>query len=1696
MKLAGFTVKQVIYAQGNTVIARAVEGPLSSEPDSTDDTTQSAIIKYQNTDYPSAHLNARRKHEFEILQSISSDWIIQAGGIKHHDNNLILVLEDFSSVTLAKFMQSKKLSFGERLQIACQLVSALKDVHEHHLIHRDINPKNILIDPDSLTLKLCNFAQATRLSHKQPSLNTNDLWGGFEYISPEQTGRTNLELDHRSDYYSLGITFYELFSGSLPFISNDPMTLLHGHIAHTPEPLAEIADIPESLSAIVSKLLAKSPEDRYQSSFGLQADLNRCWEEWRTEGTITGFPLASSDIPQQFCISQKLYGRDSELTTLLTSFEQSSRGYAELVLVKGYSGVGKSVLVNQLQKPVIAKRGFFITGKCDQYSRAQPYSALVQAIHPLIQQLLGETEERLAYWKERLSSELGDNAAVITELLPNVASIIGTPPALPTLPTAEAEARFHLACTQFINSLSSREHPLVIFLDDLQWADIPTLTLLEKQLSNFRESFLLIVAAYRSNEVDASHPLSQSLRDIEKTGVVKQLHLEPLKIADVERLLCESFHCSVDKTKTLAELCIEKTEGNPFFLNQFLSSLYDSGDISYNHQEGQWSWRIEKIRQQRITDNVVDLMVNKLRRLDREAQSLLSLAAHLGTQFSMRQLSSVSECDVTVTAAALWPILKSGFILPLDENFEFANDVTRLNQSRYRFLHDRVQQAAYLLTSDDTTKQLQLRIGRHLLTNSSANEREENLFTLLQALNSANSLITDPQEQAQLLALNLRAGIKVKKAVAYQAASTYLNNAKNLLPESAWQTQPEQTLSIYKELAEAEYLSGHFDAADAIYTEAAEMTPTKAARITLILVQAEQYQTQGRFNEAIKVLLAGLNYMEQQFPENELEAEKQLNTIFSTTQERLSPFTVEQLLNAEKMSDPESLLCMQLYNALAVALYLVGHFKSYAVNACRMVQLTLKHGQCELSSIAYLTYATAMAAMGEQHKRCYQMGKLAKTLSDQWENKYYRATTYQYFSSTYLHWCEPIENSYRSLAQVIKWGHEGINLVYAGYSVLFSVRNKLIKGCALAELETEITQGLAFLRKTHQTPNENYLVLSSYQALLALQGKTLSSNSLDTDTFNACDYFNGDFSTPSMDLAFYTSAMIRHAYLVDDVKLQQQFVQNLPMVSAFLPDSPSVTESTFYAALSLINISELNMDRLNQDQINQDQLNQDNLLTAQQYCDQFEQWAIHSPNNYQHKYWLIKAELACVKNDNELAMHAYSQAIDTARQAGFIQCEALTCERYAKYWMKQKQQRLAEVFVKEAYYLYSHWGANVKCALIEAQWPTLQFNRENTLLGVRGGVLPSTQNGIPADANSLDLHSLLKANQLLSQEINIGSLLKKMMEILLENAGAQQGGIVINDEDTLTLEVFGQVDSQKQAIECQLLSKKLDVTFSDAGSFLPNTLIRYVRQTQETLVLNKPVDDQRFLQDSYLQNNKPKSVLCLPIIGQGKLVAIVYLENNLTEKTFTEKHKDTLELIASQAAVSLINARYYRQLEEKVRQRTEELQLLASRDGLTGIANRREFNETLDKEWRRSLRDAHSLSLLMIDIDHFKEFNDHYGHLEGDNCIKAVAKALQTVVNRSSDLVARYGGEEFTILIIGLKKIDTIKVAQNCLNVVRALAIPHAFSKSADHVTISVGICTMPASPKAKADTLISQADVALYEAKHNGRNQFCIADV
>nr|WP_225444716.1 diguanylate cyclase [Pseudomarimonas arenosa] len=1662
-------MEEVIHATGETVVASAV----TAEGDR-------VVLKYLDSEHPTPESMARWQHEFSILQSIDSPLVLKALDLRKIERSMVLVLEEFASTNLAQLIERGSLDLSDQLAIAVRLTRAMGDVHEHRLIHGDIAPKNVLIDPSSLALKLCDFGLSTRLDVQSKQSDSSAMVGTLDYMSPEQTGRTNLDIDYRSDFYSLGATLYELFSGRKPFEFDDPMSLLHAQLASMPTPLHELdSSIPEPVSAIVDKLLAKHPDDRYQSSFGLQHDLEACAQVWRLYHRIDRFELGRADVPERFCLAQKLYGRQQECAQVLAAFKRVvNSGNAELLLIGGYSGIGKTALVNELHRPILARRGYLIRGKCDQFGRNQPYSALTQAFGQLLQTLTTEGAERRHYWKSRLSDALGSNAAAVADLIPALGGLLGNLPVLPEMPPAESEQRFHIGFAQFVTALAAPNHPLLLFLDDLQWADISTLRLLEYLVRADGERSVLVVGAYRDNEVGPGDPLQLSIQAIERSHArIEHLQLGPLSDQDVAQLIADTLHSRVEKVAPLTALCLEKTRGNPFFLGQFLRSLYDHGDIQYDREHGAWRWDLAQIRRRGITDNVVTLLLEKLATLPSDTQSLLAMAAQLGGQFDHRQLMAIGDRDAEATGQVLLPALQSGLLVPLNEEYKFAQSPERLRAARYRFLHDRVQQAAHELIPESERRQTQLACGRRLLAASNEAELEERLFVVLGSLNAAIELITDSAERQRLLQLNLHGGKRAKSSSAFSAAAQLYRFAEQLLPEQIWQLQPELALDLYRNLAEAEYLSGHFDLAEQRLKDQIELATDNTSKVTLCLVRSDMLQIQGRFADSFEVLRTALGLLGHDFPAQEAQSMQLFPLEFSDCERLLAERDETALLGLAEMRHPERLLEMQCYYGLAYSTYQVDRGASYVLGACRMVKATLTHGQCDLSCIAYVTYVTAMAASHRPYPACYAMGKLARQLSEQRDNPHFRLSVYQYFAAFYQHWCEPLHATLPYLEQGLAMGRGGVNPLAAGYCALLRSVNSFVMGSPLDDLSLEAEQGLAFLKNSQQPNTETMLRTGVLQPLAALRGKSLHPRSFDTPDVQVANLLNNDFDTPSIALAFHCGAMVRHAYLFDDEDKWQRCSAQLPMIAKLLRDSPTQTESTFFYALGLLK-PEFKAGKT----ADEKQAEADTLL------QQFQTWAEHSPDNFHHKALLLAAELARSRADAKAAMELYAQAIDAAAEAGFVHCEALANELYARFWLSQQQRQLASNFIREAYFHYQRWGASAKCKEIEAQWPQTVFRAVE--LRRTASISSASYRDVSSSAGVLDLNSLLKASRLLSQEVQLDALLQKLLGVVLENAGAEFGAIVMCEQEQLTVEALGRFsDGNLTDYEhCRLPLGKAAVK---GEALLPNQVIEFAHLTRTMLVLNKPADDPRFAQCHYLLANRPKSALVLPILSQGKQVAVIYLENNLLEGAFTERHVKTLELLGAQAAISLVNARLIESLEQKVAQRTEELRQMSMKDGLTGIANRRSFDERLSGEWRRCQRNEQSLSLMMIDIDHFKLYNDHYGHVEGDRCIRAVAQTLQKVANRSTDLVARYGGEEFAIILPDTNDEAASWLADAILTAIRDLAIPHAQSQVADHVTISLGLCTVTAESEASPEILTTRADQALYEVKRGGRNGY-----
>jgi predicted ATPase/tRNA A-37 threonylcarbamoyl transferase component Bud32 len=1040
--LPGYKILTQIYESSNTLVYRGIQ-----EQDN-----KPIILKLHTEEYPTPSELARYRQEYEITRNLNLDGVVKAYRLEKYQSTLVIIFEDFGGESLTTWMNKRKFTLEEFLSIAIKITETLGEIHTANIIHKDIKPSNIFFNPENGKVKIIDFGISTVLSRENPTIkNPNVLEGTLAYMSPEQTGRMNRSLDYRSDFYSLGATFYELLTCQLPFNSTDAMELVHCHIAKQPVPphlLGGGEPCPKAVSDLVMKLMAKTAEERYQSAWGLKADLQECLFQLQNQGQIAEFPLGRHDISNKFQIPQKLYGREQEVETLLAAFErvsgeeEGSRGWGvgvdfspatspqsniqsplikagqggvEMMLIAGYSGIGKSALVQELYKPITRQRGYFISGKFDQFKGNILYSAIASAFSDLVRQLLTESEAQLQRWREKLLAAMGSNSQVIIDVIPEVELIVGPQPPVAELEPTESQNRFNLVFQNFIRVFCQPEHPLAIFLDDLQWSKSATLKLIELMLTDDQMQYLLLIGAYRDNEVSPTHPLMITLEALRKQGTtINQITLAALKLEDITNLIAETLHSDRESVKPLAELVMRKTEGNPFFINQFLKTLYQENLLFFNPpqsgNQGGWQWDIAKIEAMGITDNVVELMSGKLKKLPVRTQQVLSLAACVGNQFDLNTLSLIHEKSATETFQDLFEAIQEGLILPTSELETADAEVlySDLLIFNYKFLHDRVQQAAYTLIDESLQKLVHLRIGRLLMTNLSAEERTERIFELVDHLNVGWELITDEQEKLELLRLNLAAGQKAKDATAYAAASEYLTAGMARLNNKSWSQYYELTFALHKELAKVEYLNGKFEQSEALIyltLEQAKSVLEKAELYNLLIVQ---YTMLAEYDKAIQVGRKALALLGIDLPEEGLKAA--LEVELAKARENLGDRDIASLLAEPEMTLLEKKAAVKLLMNIDPPAYFYNQ-ELYAVIVLKMANISLKYGPVSESAKGYTTYGIILGSVLGDYQSGYEFAQLGLKLSERFNDLAQKSKACNMLANHVIHWVKPIKDA-------------------------------------------------------------------------------------------------------------------------------------------------------------------------------------------------------------------------------------------------------------------------------------------------------------------------------------------------------------------------------------------------------------------------------------------------------------------------------------------------------------------------------------------------------------------------------------------------------------------------------------------------------------------------------------------------------------
>ncbi|YAF96759.1 MAG: AAA family ATPase [Nodularia sp. CChRGM 3473] len=1628
--LEGYKVLTELHASPNSQVYRGYR-ELDQQP---------VVLKVLRQEYPPPEAIARFKLEYDLTRRFQVPGIIQAYDLKKYQNTLVLVLEDFGGQSLGELLNQSPLPLENFLQLAIQVAAALAEIHQQQIIHKDINPANILLNPTTQQTKIIDFGIATLLSRENPTLrNLNVLEGTLGYISPEQTGRMNRSLDYRTDFYSLGVTFYELLTQQLPFISDDPVELVHSHIAKQAIPPDQInPQIPLVLSQIVMKLLEKTAEARYQSAFGLQADLQKCLEMFNATGQISLFALGQQDHSGRFQIPQKLYGREAEVASLLAAFERTSQGQSEVMLIAGYSGIGKSALVQEIYKPITQQRGYFISGKFDQFQRNIPYSSLIQAFQALIRQLLTTSEAEITTWREKLLNALGVNGQVIIDVIAEVELIIGQQPPVIELSPKEAQTRFNLVLQNFIQVFTQKEHPLVMFLDDLQWADSASLQLIELLMSQADSQYLLLIGAYRDHEVDKTHPLRTTIASLEQTGVaIHELTLTPLALPQIQQLLSDTLNnADLAQLTPLAELLQQKTNGNPFFMNEFLKSLYTEGLLQFNFTQRQWQWQLAKIQAAQITDNVVELMALKIQKLPVATQEALKLAACIGNLFDLHTLAIASSKSLPDIAAQLWEAVQTGLILPQGNDYQLlqvADQEVTANLKNldvvYKFLHDRVQQAAYSLISTDQKQAVHLQIGQLLLQGITPQKQEEKIFDIVNQLNFGIDLIADAQQRQELAQLNLTAGNKAKASAAYQPALNYLTMGINCLTANCWQQQYQLALALHTAAAEAAYLGGDFERMDALTEEVLQNTRSTIDQVQVYAIKIQAAIARDQLLAASQLGLQVMQLLGIPLANNPGQPQIMLGLL--KTKLALVGKQVHTLVELPELSNPTKLAAIRILASIASATYLAAP-NVFPLTVFKQVELSAKYGNAAESAFAYATYGLILCGVVGDLQGGYKFGELALKLLDHFNAKHLQARTLFVVNAFVRHWQEPLQNTIPSLQAAFQVGRDTGDTEYAAFAANVCSMHSYFSGQNLAELDECVAIYGEAIQQFKKKPI--FVLIQLYrQAVANLQGKNANPCQLVGEFYDATVMLPQHIESNYRTAIFYVyTHYLTLNYWFEDYTTA---VKNADLAIPYLDAVVAlyiVGWFYFYDSLGRLALASVVSGAERQKLLQRVAANQKKLQV----------WAKFSPDNYSHKLALVEAEWHRVQGKSSQAIACYDQAIALAQKNQYLNEAALANELTAKFYLAENKFKIAQVYLQEARYLYLQWGAIAKVKDLEAKYPEILTRTPDKAIRSTLSTTGSNQNSLTnsSHSESLDLVTVIKASQTLSEEIQLDKLLSNLMRILMENAGAQRGFLLLSTKGKFLIEAQGTVgENTIQVLES--LSIEDNQTLSKA-------IVNYVIRTKTNVVLNDAIYEAvgigEFIKDPYIRQYQPRSILCTPLINQGKLAGIVYLENNLTTGAFTPDRLELLNLLSAQAAISIENARLYTDLAalNKAYERFVPRQFLQflNKQSIIDV----ELGDQVQRE----------MSVLFTDIRAFTTLSESMTPAENFQFINSYLSHMEPIIIENNGFIDKYIGDAIMALFAG----DADDAVQAGIAMLQTLATYNEERQARGYLPIQIGI--------------------------------------
>ena len=1474
-EIPGYSLEEVIFESSRTRLwrgRRQRDGLL-------------VLIKGAASSEQRAQELAEIRHEHEITQALEIDGVLKSRELAQCENGWALVLENTDGLPLIKLMDTTRLDLLDSLKVALSLTGTLKEVHRQGILHKMINPFNIFVDPVSGTVKLSGFGLATRLPKENSTTLSPQLNGEtLSYISPEQTGRMNRPLDYRSDFYSLGVTLYEFFSGRVPFHSREVMEIIHGHIARQPVPLDKITpQVPKTLSNMVMKLMAKRAESRYQSHSGLSADLLTCLEQLEKNGNVSDFPLGRQDVPKELQVAPGLYGREDEITTLEAALERVSQGGTEMVLVSGSAGVGKTVLVGEIHRSVAQKNGFFISGKFDQLRHNIPYSALIQALRGLIREISAEDKSGMERWKSRIRAALGPSGQLVTRVIPELEQVIGPQPPLPEMGALEARNRFTAVLLDFIDLFCEKTHPLVIFLDDLQWVDADTLKLVERIAQDPERKPLLFLGAYRDNKVDAGHRLTAVIEVIKKTGQPLQtIPLKPLNPENISQLLVHTCHCRAEEANPLAELLARKTGGNPFFVSQFLTVLSEKEMIRYSPEEKRWTWELAAIEFLAVTDNVVELLIDRLHRFSAETRKLLSLAACIGNTFDLESLELISGEESGELYENLLPALETGLILGFSQAPQLDNPTAGASaeSGSFKFLHDRVQQAAYALIAQKERQPVHLRIGQTLLKQYAPGKSDALLFDIVHHLNLARELNNRAKERSHLAELNLEAGRQARAASAFEQALQYFTLGLELLGVGAWKRHYPLALSLHEAATEMSWLCGRFELMEKLASAVKDN-----AREDLDLVNVYRYRiqantTQGELKKAMEM---GEEILEKLGCQLSHLSPDQWQQTLVQIKSGLAGKSVADVMRFEPLTQPDAELLVHILYELHLPYGAAGTTLDdglWQPIASKRISFLLNHFHPQHSPEFYCLLGFIYCVFTQDFEFGYELGRLGIQLMEALDLKEINCRVSTYFNGTTRFYREPLSASLEPLLEAHKIGIESGDFINAGASAVARCRIAFMCGKELNWLKGELSTLKHVLEKIDYIIGSRHAEMQMKAVMILMEEpSSLSTAIMDQyDRVTSTEYSYHDHSS------FNYQKLVLQT-LFEEYEAARETVFEMINLMKTYKDSLADPLANCYRSLALLAVCGQGSEGEKEEILTQVDDNQDTL----------EKLARCAPPNYLHKYHLVEAErMRVLDGEPDAIMYHYDHAIALARESEFIHEEALADELAARYLLNQGQNDAARSYLRSAMEQYEAWGAKRKVAHLKSRYP---------------GLVADDRAEVAASPSAnLDLATMLKASEAISSTLELEPLLEILLGILMENAGAQTATLVLETEGQSLIAARGSTEQ----VECFL---PLSLPVEKVGS-ISHSIISWVKQTREHLVLDNASREERFAGDTYIKRERPKSILCAPITHQSALSGIIYLENNLLEGAFTSWRLEVIKHLSSQIAISLENARLHENLKK------------------------------------------------------------------------------------------------------------------------------------------------------------------------------------